>query len=107
MTVSGPEKLMYITLGIMFLALGVAGLIVPIIPGVLFLAGAVYMLSRGSRRVKQFADGNPTIGRMQSRMNKMDAISMAEKVQVTGLMIIQTIAVGSRKVAVGVRRLFA
>lgn len=107
MTVSGPEKLLYITLGIMFLALGVVGLIIPIIPGVLFLAGAVYMLSRGSRRVKQFTDANPTISRMQARVEKLDAVSIAEKVQVTGLTMLQAIAVGSRKVAVGVRRLFA
>ena len=60
MTASGPEKLLYFTLGIMFLVLGVVGLIIPILPGVLFLAGALYMLSRASRRVRAIADDNPT-----------------------------------------------
>jgi hypothetical protein len=57
---SGAEKLVYLTLGIMFLVLGVVGLLIPILPGVLFLAGTFYMLSRGSSRVQQLADDNPT-----------------------------------------------
>ena len=33
MNVSGPEKLLYITVGILLLALGLVGLLIPIIPG--------------------------------------------------------------------------
>jgi uncharacterized membrane protein YbaN (DUF454 family) len=90
--VSGAEKLFYLTLGIIFLVMGVVGLIIPILPGVLFLAGALYMLGRGSSRVKQLADENPTV---------------VEQLQVTFLMIIRGTAVGVRKISVGVKKLLS
>jgi uncharacterized membrane protein YbaN (DUF454 family) len=105
MTVNGPEKLLYLTLGIMFLALGVIGLLIPIIPGVLFLAGAVYMLSRGSRRVKAFADGHPKLRKLQHRMNQLDAVSIVEKCQVTVLMTLEAVVVTVRKLHLGFRKL--
>ena len=104
---SGAEKLVYLTLGIMFLVLGVVGLLVPILPGVLFLAGALYMLSRGSSRVKQLADDNPTLRSFQTRMDQVDAATVMEKVQVTSLMMIQGTAVGVRKISVGVKKLMS
>jgi uncharacterized membrane protein YbaN (DUF454 family) len=107
MTVNGPAKLFYIVLGIIFLVLGVVGLIIPILPGVLFLAGALYMLSRGSARVKTMADGNPTLRRMQSRMDQFEAVSAIEKAQVSALMVVQSIVVGGRKIASGAGRLFS
>ncbi|MBT4161282.1 MAG: DUF454 family protein [Gammaproteobacteria bacterium] len=106
MTASGPEKLLYLTLGIIFLALGVVGLLIPIIPGVLFLAGAIYMLSRGSNRVREYAENHPQLSGFQRRMSELEAITIVERVQVAGLMALQTATVGSRKVYVGVRRLF-
>ena len=106
MTVSGPQKLLYLTLGIMFLALGVVGLLIPIIPGVLFLAGAIYMLSRGSTRVREYAENHPRLSGFQRRMGELDAITIAERAQVAGLMALQTVAVSGRKVYFGVRQLF-
>ena len=106
MTVSGPEKLFYLTLGIMFLALGIVGLIIPIIPGVLFLAGAVYMLSRGSRRVKEFADQHPKLQGLQQRMNQLDAVTIGEKFQVAGLMTANAVVVTVQKLHFGLRKLF-
>ena len=105
MTVSGPEKIFYISIGVLFLMMGVIGLIIPIIPGVLFLAGAVYMLSRGSSRVREYAENHPKLSGMQKRMDQMDAISMVEKAQVAGLVFIQTVVSGSRKVYFGIRRM--
>ncbi len=105
MMVTGAEKLVYLTLGIMFLVLGVVGLLIPILPGVLFLAGALYMLTRGSSRVKQLADDNPTLRNFQTRMDQVDAATVMEKVQVTSLMVIQGAAVGTRKIIMGVKKL--
>jgi uncharacterized protein len=105
--VSGVEKLFYLTLGIIFLVIGVVGLIVPILPGVLFLAGSLYMLGRGSSRVKQLADENPTLRRFQTRMEQVGAATMVEQLQVTFLTIIQVIAVGVRKISIGVKKLLS
>ena len=107
MTVTGPQKIIYLTLGIMFLALGVVGLLIPIIPGVLFLMGAVYMLSRGSNRIREFADEHPKLRKLQQRMRRLDAASVIERMQVTGLMALSATAEGIQKVHVGVRRLLA
>ena len=106
MTVTGPQKILYLTLGILFLALGVVGLIIPIIPGVLFLMGAVYLLARGSRRVKAFADGHPKLRKMQHRMARFNAVTIVERVQVAGLMTLEAVVIGAQKLNVGVRRLF-
>ncbi len=107
MKVSGAEKLVYLTLGIMFLVLGVVGLIVPILPGVLFLAGALYMLSRGSQRVKRIADEHPRLQGLQARMDQFDAVSILQKVQVTLLVSVQATTLGLAKAFAGVRRLIA
>ena len=105
--VSGAEKLFYLTLGIIFLVLGVVGLIVPILPGVLFLAGALYMLGRGSSRVKQLADENPSLRSFQARMDQVSAATVVEELQVTFLMIVQGTAVGVRKISIEVKKLLS
>mgnify|MGYP002632950984 CR=1 FL=1 len=106
MTVTGPEKLLYITLGILFLALGIVGLLVPIIPGVLFLAAAVFMLSRGSARVKAYADGHPYLSKLQSRMSRLNTGTVTQRFRVVGLMTLQTFVDGIEKIHQGARRLF-
>lgn len=105
--VSGAEKLFYLTLGIIFLVMGVVGLVVPILPGALFLAGALYMLGRGSSRVKQLADENPMLRSFQARMDQVGAATVVEQFQVTFLMIVQGTAVGVRKISVGVKKLLS
>ena len=100
-------KLIYLTLGIIFLALGVVGLIIPVLPGALFLVGALYLLSRGSSRVKRLADEHPTLRGLQNRMDRLDTVSVAQRVQVACLMTIESVAVGLRKLFIGVRRLVA
>ena len=103
--VSGAEKVFYITLGIMFLALSVVGLIIPIIPGVLFLAGAVYMLSRGSHRVREYTESHPKLSKLHERMERFDAVSALGKAQVAALVTVEAAAVGARKIVTGIRRL--
>ena len=102
---SGASKLIYLTLGILFLALGVVGLILPVLPGVLFLACALYLLSRGSKRVRRLADEHPKLRGLRNRMNRLDAASMMQRVQVACLMTIEGIALGIRKLFIGIRRL--
>ena len=78
---SGPEmkgagrmgrwlKLVYLVIGVVCLMLGVIGLIIPIIPGVLFLMVALYLLSRGSHRIKSFSERQPHLRRLHRRMEQ-------------------------------------
>ena len=107
MTVNGPEKILYLTLGIMFLALGVVGLLIPIIPGVLFLAGAVYMLGRGSERIRTFTESHPHLSGLQARLHRLNAVSVFDRIRVAALMTLETTVAGVEKLALGVRRLIA
>ncbi len=61
MRISKLQKLVYLVIGIVCLLLGVIGLVIPIIPGILFLMAALYLLSRGSRRIKKFTEQSPRV----------------------------------------------
>ena len=107
MTVKGPEKLLYLTLGIMFLALGIVGLLIPILPGILFLGGAVYMLSRGSNRVREYAVNSPRLREWQLRMQRLDTVDTMARIKVAALMTLQSVVIGTQKLFTGLRRLMA
>gem|GEM_PF-766182 len=107
MTVKGPEKLLYLTLGIMFLALGIVGLLIPILPGILFLGGAVYMLSRGSNRVREYAENSPRLREWQLRMQRLDTVDTMARIKVAALMTLQSVVIGTQKLVTGLRRLMA
>ena len=105
MTAKGPEKLLYLTLGILFLALGIVGLLMPILPGVLFLAGALYMLSRGSNQFRKFAESDPRLKGLQAKMNRVQQVPVLDRMRVAGLMTLQATVSGTQKVFSGVSRL--
>jgi len=79
-------KLVYLVVGIICLMLGFIGLIIPIIPGVLFLMAALYLLSRGSRRIKKFSEGQPHMRRMHRRMAKFGEVKLADRCRLAGWM---------------------
>lgn len=89
--VSKPRKVIYLVIGGMCLTLGVIGLIIPIIPGVLFLMAAVYLLSRGSRRIKKFTDRDPRILQMQQRMDQFGEVKLADRIRLAGWMTLDAV----------------
>ena len=72
-------KLVYLVIGVVCLMLGVIGLIIPIIPGVLFLMAALYLLSRGSKRIKNFSESQPHMRRMHRRMEQFGEVDLADR----------------------------
>ena len=136
MTVRGPARLLYLTLGVLCLGIGAIGLVIPVLPGALFLAGALYLLSRGSGRIRRMAAGHPVLGRLQSRMEGFDAASaaasglasciskvravgqavmrrarpagqtMMKSAWATGQVMLQGAVLGAQRLAGGARRLF-
>ena len=105
MTAKGPEKLIYLTLGILFLVLGVVGLLIPILPGVLFLGGALYMLSRGSHQFRQFAENDSRLQGLQGKINRMQQVPAVEQIKVTLLMTAGAVVTGTQRVVKGITRL--
>lgn len=60
--VSAPVRLAWLAAGWAFVALGVAGLILPVMPGVVFLILAAACFSRGSPRLEAWLLNHPRLG---------------------------------------------
>lgn len=86
-----PLPLAYKVLGVvlvaLFLLIGLAGLILPIIPGILFLFLALYVLTRVSRRASAYAHSQPWFNRHMRHMNAADKLSIGERVRL-GLLVV-------------------
>ncbi|MDO8271552.1 MAG: DUF454 family protein [Gammaproteobacteria bacterium] len=78
-----PLPFAYKIVGIMlvacFLLIGLAGLILPIIPGILFLFLALYVLTRISRRAAAYAHSQPWFNRGVRHMRATDGLSVGER----------------------------
>ena len=95
-TSSLPLRVVYIVLAAVCIMIGLMGLIIPIIPGFLFLLFAVYLLSRVSHRFRQWADRQPAINKVRAaftgrRMARMKALPVIGQIQVTALMATSTL----------------
>ncbi|PCH61303.1 MAG: hypothetical protein COC19_04915 [SAR86 cluster bacterium] len=91
------KKTLY-TIGIFIcLFLGIVGLILPIIPGLLFLFIAAVLLSKISRRVRHWLRGNKLFSKWNSYAHSVDSLSIPQKIKLTILfMAKQTLtAIGS------------
>lgn len=56
-------KIMYLSLGIFFIALGTLGLILPIMPGFIFLIPGAYFLAKASNRLHNWMKDHKHIGK--------------------------------------------
>lgn len=85
-----PVSLLHKCLGtalFLILALiGIAGLILPIIPGLVFLLLAVYVLTRVSRRVARYAHQQPWYTGSMDKMQSLSPLSLAERAKLCALL---------------------
>ena len=102
---STPRKLGYLALGVLFVMLGVIGLIIPIIPGVLFLMAAVYVVSKASRRVKRFADSDPRIQEVHRRFDGFAGLGALDRTRLAGWMALDLCAQGMQMLINGFSQL--
>lgn len=65
------------------IVVGIIGLIVPVIPGLIFLAIAVIFLSRVSRRLDRWVKSNPFMSRTQSRMDSMGELNWSDRIRLS------------------------
>ncbi len=60
---SKPLRILYITLGILCVLLGIIGFIVPLMPGVLFIILSVYFFSRSSKKLHDWIMEHKYLGK--------------------------------------------
>jgi hypothetical protein len=85
-------KVVYLVVGVMLLTLGLIGLVIPVIPGILFLIAAVFVLGKVSRRVRRWGQSNDTYRSVSGRFERMSHVGVMDRVKVTVLMLAGSIA---------------
>lgn len=82
-----PRPLLF-ALGWVFTALGVIGLILPLMPGTIFLIAAAWCFSRSSPRFEAWLIGHPKLGPHVLRWRQTGAIARRAKYLACGSMVL-------------------
>ncbi len=98
-------RAVYIVIGLLLLGLGILGLIIPIIPGILFLVAAVYVLGKVSRRVRTWGEGNSVYRDVSRRFDRLHTVSAWDRARVLPLMLLEMTVTGLDRLATNVTRL--
>ena len=83
---SQGQKLVYLAISVLMLMIGLAGIIIPIIPGLLFLAVALFYLGKVFPSIKSKSDSHPVLGKVNDRIDQMSEIKMWDRIKVAALM---------------------
>lgn len=78
-----PVRFVWTFAGTVFLAIGIAGVILPLMPGTVFLLLASFCYLRGSKRLHDWLMGHPVLGR-QVRVMKGE-LPMPVRAKVTAI----------------------
>jgi uncharacterized membrane protein YbaN (DUF454 family) len=73
----------YIVAAAVCLVLGLVGLLIPVIPGVIFLAIAAIFLARVSTKMDRWVKSSPFMSNTQSRMDSMAQLNWPDRVRLT------------------------
>src|SRR5690606_18656148 len=94
-----PLPLVYRILSVIlivgFLLIGLVGLVLPIIPGIVFLLLAVYLLTRISRRAAEIMHRQPWYHRGMRDFHAAGHLSLMEKVKLSALMAARAVVHGA------------
>lgn len=82
-----PRPLLF-AIGWIFTALGVAGLILPLMPGTIFLIAAAWCFSRSSPRFEAWLVGHPQLGPHVLRWRETGSIARRAKYLACGSMVL-------------------
>jgi len=96
-TVNFSTKVVYTVIAILLLIIGLAGILVPVIPGVLFLIGAVLILSKASTRVHRWSEGQSWVRGARIRMIEMQGLQPVAKIRFVALLVAQSAMNGAER----------
>ena len=77
------ERLAVLMAAGLFIILGVIGLVVPVIPGVIFLVVAAVLLARVSDRMDRWVKQNTFARQAQARVATMASLNWPDRIKVT------------------------
>ena len=78
------KRMAYLFAAGIFLVLGIIGLVLPVLPGVIFLLIAALILARISRRVDRWVKQHPVTRNTQARVDTISRLNWVDKVRITG-----------------------
>jgi hypothetical protein len=89
-----PHKVIYTALALVFVAVGIAGLVIPIIPGILFIIGAIYLLSKVSSRVHSWSEQQAWMSPVRVRMIQLGGLRPLAKTRFVLLLAAKQVVSG-------------
>jgi uncharacterized membrane protein YbaN (DUF454 family) len=87
------------------LLLGLAGLILPLIPGLLFIAIALFVAAKLSPRFAAFVRENDTLRGYLDQADRIAGVPLAQKIQVIGLLLLKMLIDGVALLVAAVMKL--
>lgn len=87
------------------LTLGAIGLLIPILPGLLFLAIAAVIIAKHSPSMDRWLRGNATLGAYLDRADRIHDLPFAKKLQYGGLLFLKMLIDGMAFVVAMVAKL--
>src|SRR5690606_3213328 len=87
-------RLLCVALIVCFAIVGLIGLILPIIPGIVFLLLALYLLTRISRRVATFMHRQPWYHQRMRDFSAASELSLTGKIRLSLLVLARGVANG-------------
>ena len=87
------------------LLLGLAGLILPLIPGLLFIAIAVFVAAKLSPRFGAIVRENGTLRGYLDQADRIAGVPLTQKIQVIGLLLLKMLIDGVAVLIAGVMKL--
>lgn len=93
-------KVIYTTVAVLLLMIGLLGLIVPVIPGILFLLGAVLLMAKVSSRVHRWSEGQAWVRGARIRLIQMQGLQPISKIKFAVLLGASSIVSGLQSVTV-------
>jgi uncharacterized membrane protein YbaN (DUF454 family) len=87
------------------LLLGLVGLILPLIPGLLFIAIALFVAAKLSPRFAAFVRENDTLRSYLDQADRIAGVPLAQKVQVIGLLLLKMLIDGVALLVAAVMKL--
>ena len=92
MTGFGRTRILWLAGGLMSLALGIIGAVLPLLPTTPFVLLAAFCFARSSPRLQAWLENDPRFGPMIENWRRHGAISVRTKIYSLGVMAVSPVA---------------